>query len=54
MESLPRDQTAADLDPGSRSIHDHGPIAARSWPDRGAIVASFEANLRNISPQIRE
>ena len=29
-------------------------IDPRSWPDRGMIVASFEANLRKISPQIRE
>ena len=30
--------------------HDHGPIAARSWPDRGTFEAQIETNL----PQIRE
>ena len=29
-------------------------IKPRLWPDRGAIVAYFEANLRKNSPQIRE
>ena len=30
-----------DRAPGSRSTDDRGPIAARSWPDRGAIVAKI-------------
>ena len=34
--------------------HDHGPIAARSWPDRGMIMVNFEAKIETILPQIRE
>ena len=34
--------------------HDHGPIAARSWPDHGMIVVNFEAKIETILPQIRE
>ena len=30
------------------STHDYGPITAWSWPDSGANVASFEANLRKL------
>ena len=33
---------------------DHGPIAARSWHDRGMIVVHFEGQIETILPQIRE
>ena len=32
--------------------HDRGPIAARSWPDCGAIVVLFEAKLKLTHNQI--
>ena len=35
-----------------RSTHDRGPIAARSWPDRGAIVVLFEVKLKLTHHQI--
>ena len=41
---VPQDQTGADRAPGSRSTHDRGPIAARSWCDRGQIWSRFEAD----------
>ena len=43
-------QTAFKVD----RYHDQTTIVAWSWRDRGAIVASFEANLRKNSPQIWE
>ena len=40
-ESILLEPTTIDGAPGSRSTHDRGLIAARSWPDHGAIVAKI-------------
>ena len=43
--------TMIDGAPRSRSMHDRDPIAARSWPDRGAIVAKIGGFLAVKSGQ---
>ena len=46
VESPPRDRTPTDGESIPQSTHDRGPIALRSWPDRG----SFEAKIKADSP----
>ena len=52
-ESILLEPTMIDRAPASRLTHDRGPITARSWPDRGAIVAKIGGFLTVKSGQNR-
>ena len=42
VESILLEPTMIDGAPGSRSMHNRGPIAARSWCDRGKNLRLFD------------
>ena len=48
-ELIPLEPTMIDGAPGSRSTHDRGPIAARSWSDRGKHWRLFDREIRSKS-----
>ena len=48
-ESIPLEPTMIDGAPGSRLTHDRGPIAARSWSDRGKHWRLFDREIRSKS-----
>ena len=48
-ESIPLEPTMIDGTPGSRLTHDRGPIAARSWSDRGKHWRLFDREIRSKS-----